>query len=111
MALSRRALLTGAPALAGCGRSRTRRIQILAVSMPAFLQLPLVAAHELGFFREHGLSTSIEDVSSGVRAIESVLSGSADVISTLFDQLITMAVENRGLRSFLLMEAVSPTVL
>lgn len=111
MALSRRALLTAAPAFIGCSRRDARSIHMIAPSMPALLQLPAVAAHELGYFREQGIEASLEDAASGVRGIESLLSGSADVLSILFDPIITMTAEHRGLRSFLLVETVPTTIL
>src|SRR3954454_21654515 len=94
MALSRRALLTAAPALIGCSRSRARTVRILAPRAPSPLQLPVVAAHELGYFREHDISTAVEDIGGGVRAIESALTGGTDVISMLFDPLISSTFSN-----------------
>jgi NitT/TauT family transport system substrate-binding protein len=81
-------------------------------------QLPVVVAQELGYFRREGLDVEVLDMASGARAMQALLSGSAEIISPLFDQLVAMAAENREARSFLLIErcpvqvlAVSPVTL
>jgi NitT/TauT family transport system substrate-binding protein len=118
--LSRRALLLSAPALAGCGRvskQSSASIRIAAVDPGSIIFLPLVVAESLGYFGEQGLNVSIDAVAGATRSMQAVLGKSADVAVSLFDQLILMAAENRGVQSFLLLLrcplqvlAVSPAV-
>jgi NitT/TauT family transport system substrate-binding protein len=115
--LTRRALLAAAPAaLIGCS-SRERTIRLGAVTPGAMFQVPVLAAQELGYFREQGIRVELEEMASGARSMQALLSGSADVISPQFDQLLLMAAEDRGVRSFLMMQrcpvqvvAVSPVL-
>src|SRR4051794_37990469 len=103
--VTRRRLLIGASAAASsCRRLRDRSITLGSVNPDTMHQLPVIAAEQLGYFRRNGVDIQLDSVPSSARAMQSLLSGSADVISTTFDQLVLMAAENRRVRSFLLMQ-------
>jgi NitT/TauT family transport system substrate-binding protein len=85
----------------GCRSSREKIVRLGSVNPETMHQLPVVAAEQLGYFRRQGIDTQLDALPSSARAMQALLSGSADVISTTFDQLVLMAAENRGVRSFL----------
>src|SRR3954468_15944578 len=102
--ITRRSLLVVASAASSCRRSQDRPIVLGSVNPDTMHQLPVIAAEQLGYFRRHSIDIQLDSVPSSARAMQALLSGSADVISTTFDQLVLMAAENRRVRSFLLMQ-------
>ena len=78
-------------------------MRVVAPASTSLVQLPIILARELGFYVDEGLDVTLEDTSGMSRALQSLLSGSADVVSSLHDQVIQMTAEGRDLRSFLLM--------
>jgi NitT/TauT family transport system substrate-binding protein len=86
-------------------------VRIAVVDPGSMVFLPVVLAEALGYFREQGLSVRIDAVSGGTRSMQAVLGNSAEVAVSLFDQLILMAAESRGVRSFLLFERCPLQVL
>jgi NitT/TauT family transport system substrate-binding protein len=93
-----------AAAAAGCRSLRTQSIRLGSVNPDTMHQLPVVAAEQLGYFSRFGIQIQLDALPSSARAMQALLSRSADVISTTFDQLVLIAGENRGIRSFLLMQ-------
>lgn len=100
-----------------CRSSREASVQLGSVNPDTMHQLPVVAAEQLGYFRQHGIDVRLDALPSSARAMQSLLSHSSDVISTTFDQLILLAAEHRSVRSFLMMQqcpmfalVVSPVV-
>jgi NitT/TauT family transport system substrate-binding protein len=116
--ITRRRLFVGASAASSCRRRIQERSVVLeSVNPDTMHQLPVIAAAQLGYFRRQGIDIQLDPVPSSARAMQALLSGTADVISTTFDQLVLMAAENRRVRSFLLMQrcpmlaiVVSPVV-
>ncbi|MFL6414401.1 MAG: ABC transporter substrate-binding protein [Bryobacteraceae bacterium] len=83
------------------------------MAVPAYtslVQLPLVLAQELGFFADEGLEVTMSDMSGGSKALESLLAGSTDVVSSFHDQTLLLAAQGRDLKAFVLM-LQSPAVL
>ena len=113
---SRRRLLLAASAAVSCGW-RKKAIRLGSVNPDSMLQLPVITAEQMGYFRRQGIDTQLDALPSGARGMLALLGGSTDVMATIFDQVLLMAAENRGIRSFLLMErcpmlavVVSPVV-
>lgn len=73
--------------------------------------MPVVLAKELGLYTAEGLDVSLEDSSGGSKAMQSLLAGDVDAVSSQADQVITMAVEGRELKSFFLVMPVPGVVL
>ncbi|MBV9483408.1 MAG: ABC transporter substrate-binding protein [Acidobacteria bacterium] len=66
--------------------------------MPSLVQLPLILAQELGFFGDEGLDVTMNDMSGGSKALESLLAGSADVVSSFHDQTLLLTAQGRDLK-------------
>jgi NitT/TauT family transport system substrate-binding protein len=90
-----------------CGRSgRTnapaRPVRIALTNVP-LAYLPVIVANELGYYRQEGLSVTLDEFSSAARVLQSVLAGSADIAAGGYEQEIQMAAEGRRVKSFVLM--------
>src|SRR3954453_18946692 len=73
-------------------RSASPKHVKVRMAVPAYtslVQLPLVLAQELGFFADEGLEVTMSDMSGGSKALESLLAGSTDVVSSFHDQTFT----------------------
>ncbi len=96
-------------AVVSAGCSRPPAIQggpkvVIAVGGQAqFVYLPVTLAAQLGYFRDEGLDVELQDFPGGSKALESLLGGSADVVSGFFDHTVQMAADGRHLRSFVAM--------
>ena len=90
-----------------------RRTKIrIALAVPASLiHLPLILAKELNYFADEGVDVVFEDTSGGSRALESLMAGGAEVVSSLHDQVVQMSNSGRDLKSFVLMLRVPAVAL
>src|SRR6266403_5662387 len=52
--------------------------------------LPLTLAERLGYFREQGLNVSITDFGGGSKSLQSLIGGSADVVTGAYEHTIRM---------------------
>lgn len=57
--------------------------------------LPLTVTERLGYFKQAGLDVEIADVQAGVRALQAVVGGSADVATGTFDHTIQMQAKHQ----------------
>ncbi len=97
----------------------TRRIVVAGLTaaatfpaMPAFAQekksltlgvggkgllyyLPLTLAERLGYFKEQGLDVTITDFGGGAKSLQSLIGGSADVVTGAYEHTIRMQVKNQ----------------
>lgn len=78
-------------------------VTIAVGGQAAMVYLPTTLADELGYYEDEGLNVSIEDFEGGSEALESLLAGSADVVSGFYDHTIQMAAEGKQIQSFVLM--------
>jgi len=62
--------------------------------------LPLTLAAQLGYFGAEGLAVEIIDFSSGAKALQSLVGGSADVVMGYYDHTIQMQAKNQDIRAF-----------
>src|SRR4051812_16789734 len=87
-------------------RSASPKHAKVRMAVPAYtslVQLPLILAQELGFFADEGLDVTINDMSGASKALESLLAGSTDVVSSFHDQTLLLTAQGRDLKSFVLM--------
>ena len=58
--------------------------------------LPLTLAERLGYFKEQGLDVTITDFGGGAKSLQSLIGGSADVVTGAYEHTIRMQVEGPG---------------
>jgi NitT/TauT family transport system substrate-binding protein len=87
----------------GGGGEETGEVTLAVGGQAAMVYLPTTLAQELGYYEEEGLDVSIEDFDGGSEALQSLLGGSADVVSGFYDHTIQMAAKGRELKSFVTM--------
>jgi NitT/TauT family transport system substrate-binding protein len=76
---------------------------VLAVGGKASLYyLPLTISEQLGFFKAEGLDIEISDFAGGTRALQAVVSGSADVCSGAYEHTINLQSKNQFFQAFVL---------
>jgi NitT/TauT family transport system substrate-binding protein len=90
--------------LAGCGNPKHVEVRI-ALGSPGTqsISMPTMLAQELGFYKEAGLNVTLIEFQGGAKALESLMGGSADVVSGFYDHTIQMAAEGKQLRAFVAM--------
>ncbi|HEX2049519.1 MAG TPA: ABC transporter substrate-binding protein [Actinomycetota bacterium] len=89
----------------------TTEVTLAVGGQVALPVLPSILANELGFYEDEGIELKIEDFEGGSEALQSLLGGSADVVSGFYDHTIQMAAQNRSLQAFVTMQQYPGLVL
>jgi NitT/TauT family transport system substrate-binding protein len=71
------------------------KVRLAVGGKPAVFYLPLTVVERLGYFRDAGLEVEISDFPGGARALQSLIGGSADVVTGSFDHTIQMQAKNQ----------------
>lgn len=71
--------------------------------LPGLYYLPVLAAQQLGYFKDEGLNVTLEDFAGGSKALEAVVGGSADVGAGAFEHTLFMQAKGQHYRAFALM--------
>ena len=91
-----------APALWGQPRLEKTRISIAVGGKSAFCYLPLTIAQQLGYFKTEGLEVEISDFAGAAGALQSVVSGAADVVSGAYEHTIDLQSKGQKFQAFVL---------
>ena len=91
-----------APSLRAQVKLEKTKVAIAVGGKPAFYYLPLTIAEQLGYFKAEGLDVEISDFAGGARALQSLVGGSADVVSGAYEHTINMQSKNQFIRAFVL---------
>jgi NitT/TauT family transport system substrate-binding protein len=86
------ALLLG---LAFTQAAAAETVRLAVGGKPVIFYLPLTVTERLGYFKQEGLDVEISDFAGGARALQSLIGGSADVVTGAFDHTIQMAIKNQ----------------
>ena len=89
--------------LTGCGRREAPEIRIAVGGAEQLIYLPTTLAQQLGFYKAEGVRVKLENFPGGAKSLQSLLGGSADVVSGFYDHTLQMAAEGRRLKAFALM--------
>ncbi|MDO8249384.1 MAG: ABC transporter substrate-binding protein [Rhodoferax sp.] len=91
-----------APALWAQPQPEKTRVSIAVGGKAAFYYLPLTIAEQLGYFKAEGLEVEITDFSGGLRAMQAVVGGLADVVSGAFEHTIDLQSKGHKFQAFVL---------
>ena len=97
------AAAVAAPAVRAQGRPEKSRVSIAVGGKSTFYYLPLTIADQLGYFRSEGVDVEITDHAGGSRALQSAMSGGADVVSGAYEHTIHLQSRNHLYQSFVLL--------
>lgn len=61
--------------------------------------LPLTLAERLGYFKEQGLDVTITDFGGGAKSLQSLIGGSADVVTGAYEHTIRMQVKGQPIKA------------
>ena len=70
-------------------------VRLAVGGKPVIFYLPLTVTERLGYFRDEGLDIQISDFAGGARALQSLIGGSADVVTGAFDHTIQMMMKDQ----------------
>jgi NitT/TauT family transport system substrate-binding protein len=107
MQISRRGLIAGGASLVAMpGLVRAQTIEkpklVLGVGGKNLLYyLPLTIAERRGMFKEQGLDVEITDFGGGAKALQSLVGGSADIVTGAYEHTIRMQAKGIDIRSTL----------
>lgn len=90
---------------AGCRQQQLAKTGLIPVRMAIGSQtemvyLPSTLADRLGFYEAEGLRVDISDTAAGAKALETLLGGSADVVTGFYDHTIQMASQGKSVKAF-----------
>jgi len=91
-----------APSLRAQGKLEKSKVSIAVGGKAAFYYLPLTIAEQLGYFKAEGLNVEISDFAGAERALQALMSGSADVVSGAYEHTINMQGRNHFIQAFVL---------
>jgi NitT/TauT family transport system substrate-binding protein len=66
------------------------KVRLAVGGQSALYYLPLTVTDRLGYFKDEGLHVEISDLAGGAKALQTLLGGSADVVTGAFDHTIQM---------------------
>jgi NitT/TauT family transport system substrate-binding protein len=118
----RRAMRAGATLLALaavvlCGTAQAKdapempALTVAVGGLPGLYYLPVLAAQELGYFKDEGLDVTLEDFAGGSKALEAVVGGSAEVGAGAFEHTLFMQEKGQHYRAFVLMSRAPQIVI
>ena len=87
--------LVATPAARAADKPELANVRLAVGGRSGLFYLPLTVTERLGYFKEAGLDVEISDVQAGVRALQAVVGGSADVATGTFDHTIQMQAKNQ----------------
>ena len=76
-----------------------------------FYYLPLTIAERLGYFKDEGLDITIADFPGGAKALQSLVGGSADLVSGAYEHTINMQAKQQMIKSVVVQGRYSGIVL
>ena len=91
-----------APCAVAQGKLEKTRVAIAVGGKAACYYLPLTIAEQLGYFKAEGLEVDIADFAGGMRALQVVAAGSADVVSGAFEHTINLQSKSQFYQAFVL---------
>ena len=62
--------------------------------------MPFTLADSLGYYKEEGVDVTLENLPSGVKALQALIGGSVDVAGLMYQQTIQMAADGQHVRAF-----------
>ena len=92
-------LLAAGPAAGQQPKVEKPNLTIATASL-GLTYLPLVLADRLGYFKDEGLTVDIAAFPGGSKALESLLGGSADIVSGAYSNTLTMGAKGQHLIDF-----------
>lgn len=92
-------LLAMSPATGQQAKVEKPNLTIATASL-GLTYLPLVLADRLGYFKDEGLTVDIAAFPGGSKALESLLGGSADIVSGAYSNTLTMGAKGQHLIDF-----------
>jgi len=78
------------------------QITIAVGGKTLFYYLPLTIAERLGYFKDEGLVVEIVDFPGGAKALQSLVGGSADLVSGAFEHTISMQAKGQAIKAVVL---------
>jgi NitT/TauT family transport system substrate-binding protein len=74
--------------------------------------LPVLLAAQLGYYRDHGLNVTVQNIrGGGGKAMQALLGGSTDIVAGYFDHTVEVRAQHQDVVSFVLMSRYPGMVL
>lgn len=84
---------------AAAGPVEVPKLTIAVGGKNLFYYLPLTIAERLGYFKDEGLDVTITDFPGGAKALQSLMGGSADIVSGSYEHTINMQAKGQSIRA------------
>ena len=100
-----------APTTPAVPRNTLGRVVVAVDNKTSFCYLPLTIAERLGYFAVEGLDVQVRDFSEPGQALQSVLSGAAQLVSGPYSNTISLQMRGQQMRSIVLQGRTPQIVL
>lgn len=87
------------------------KLTIAVGGKPLFYYLPLTIADRLGYFKDEGLDVTIADFPGGAKALQSLMGGSAEMVSGAYEHTINMQAKGQAIRAIVVQGRYAGIVL
>ena len=104
-------VLGAVPAGAQAAKPEMAKVRLAVGGKPAIYYLPLTVTERLGYFKDEGLEVEISDLQGGSKALQSLIGGSADVVTGAFDHIVQMQAKNQPIIGVALLGRLSGIAL
>jgi NitT/TauT family transport system substrate-binding protein len=99
-----RLVWTAAVALSLAGAAQAQSVEKKAITLgvggkSALYYLPLTICERLGYFKEQGLDVTVTDFRGGAQSLQSLVGGSADVVTGAYEHTIRMQAKGQDIRA------------
>ena len=91
------AMLFAMAAPAHAQKPELDKVRLAVGGQTALFYLPLTVTQRLGYFKDEGLDVEISDFAGGGRALQSLMGGSADVVTGSYDHTVQMHAKGQPL--------------
>jgi NitT/TauT family transport system substrate-binding protein len=91
-----------APSLWAQPHLEKTKVTIAVGGKTSLYYLPLTVAEQLGYFKAEGLDVTLNDFLGGSQALQTLLMGSADVVSGAFEHTISLQSKGQMFKAFVL---------
>lgn len=117
-AVSLIAALTLGASLSGCGSNSASattaggdKVVIAVAGLSNLHNVPLVVARSLGYYKDEGVNVELQDLQAGSRALEALMSGSAQAAASFYDHTLDMQAKHQEVTAWITLTTSPGAVL
>ena len=80
-----------------CSQRDATSVRVAVGGQTQFIYLPMTLAHQLGYFKQEGISITLSDVRAGSEALAAMIGGSVDMVTGFYEHTIRAQTQGKQL--------------